>query len=157
MTALWGWAELRNNKQKDRVKIRVNREIPPLREAQGQDDSLRIRGESIAIREKIAYVGEDKGMYPYMTVGELIWFTRSFYSDWRPEVEKKLLADYRLPRERKVKALSKGMRTKLALLLALARRPALLIYFFGGSGRGWIWSGIKSGARAGCGSLSASG
>jgi ABC-2 type transport system ATP-binding protein len=42
-------------------------------------------------------------------------------------VEKKLLADYRLPPNRKVKALSKGMRTKLALLLALSRSPALLI------------------------------
>jgi ABC-2 type transport system ATP-binding protein len=83
--------------------------------------------ESIAIRKKVAYVGEDKGLYPYMTVGELIWFTRSFYGDWQPEVEKKLMEEYRLPRDRKVKALSKGMRTKLALLLALARRPALLI------------------------------
>jgi ABC-2 type transport system ATP-binding protein len=83
--------------------------------------------ESIEIRRRIAYVGEDKGLYGYMTVAQLIRFTRSFYSDWRPEVEKKLLAEYRLPSDRKVKALSKGMRTKLALLLALARRPALLI------------------------------
>src|SRR6202042_2544967 len=36
-------------------------------------------------------------------------------------------ADYCLPPNRKVKALSKGMRTKLALLLALSRSPALLI------------------------------
>ncbi|MCU1319772.1 MAG: transporter related [Edaphobacter sp.] len=83
--------------------------------------------ESIAIRRKIAYVGEDKGLYGYMTVAQLIWFTKSFYPDWRPEVEKKLLAEYRLPPDRKVKALSKGMRTKLALLLALSRRPELLI------------------------------
>lgn len=83
--------------------------------------------ESIEIRKKIAYVGEDKGLYGYMTVEQLIWFTRSFYPDWRPEVEKKLLADYCLPPNRKVKALSKGMRTKLALLLALSRSPALLI------------------------------
>lgn len=83
--------------------------------------------ESIEIRRRIAYVGEDKGLYGYMTVGQLIWFTRSFYPDWQPEVEKKLLAEYRLPLNRKAKALSKGMRTKLALLLALSRRPALLI------------------------------
>lgn len=83
--------------------------------------------ESIEIRRRIAYVGEDKGLYGYMTVAELIRFTRSFYSDWQPEVERRLLAEYRLPPGRKVKALSKGMRTKLALLLALARRPALLI------------------------------
>jgi ABC-2 type transport system ATP-binding protein len=83
--------------------------------------------DSIEIRRKIAYVGEDKGLYGYMTVAQLIWFTKSFYPDWRPEVEKKLLAEYRLPPGRKVKALSKGMRTKLALLLALSRRPELLI------------------------------
>ncbi|QNI36990.1 ABC transporter ATP-binding protein [Edaphobacter albus] len=83
--------------------------------------------QSIEIRRRIAYVGEDKGLYGYMTVAELIRFTRSFYRDWRPEVERRLLAEYRLPPGRKVKALSKGMRTKLALLLALSRRPELLI------------------------------
>lgn len=83
--------------------------------------------QSIEIRRRIAYVGEDKGLYGYMTVAELIRFTRSFYSDWQPGIERRLLAEYRLPPSRKVKALSKGMRTKLALLLALSRRPALLI------------------------------
>jgi len=82
---------------------------------------------SLAIRRQVAYVGEDKGLYAYMTVGELIRFTRGFYADWQPEHERRLLARYQLPLERKVKALSKGMRTKLALLLALARRPQLLI------------------------------
>jgi ABC-2 type transport system ATP-binding protein len=85
------------------------------------------REQSIEIRRRIAYVGEDKGLYGYMTVAELIRFTRSFYSDWQPEMERRLLAEYRLPPRRKVKALSKGMRTKLALLLALSRRPAVLI------------------------------
>lgn len=83
--------------------------------------------QSIEIRHHIAYVGEDKGLYGYMTVAELIRFTRSFYSDWQTEIERQLLAEYRLPPRRKVKALSKGMRTKLALLLALSRRPKLLI------------------------------
>jgi ABC-2 type transport system ATP-binding protein len=79
------------------------------------------------MRSRVAYVGEDKQMYAYMTVGQLIRFTRSFYTDWRPDVERRLLREYQLPEGRKVKALSKGMRTKLALLLALARRPELLI------------------------------
>lgn len=79
------------------------------------------------MRRKIAYVGEDKQLYAYMTVEQLIRFTKSFYSDWQLEVEQRLLKQYQLPLGRKVKALSKGMRTKLALLLALSRRPALLI------------------------------
>jgi ABC-2 type transport system ATP-binding protein len=83
--------------------------------------------ESREMRRHVAYVSEDKQTYSYMTVGEMIRFTRSFYSDWNPEIEQRLLKQYQLPSGRKVKALSKGMRTKLALLLALARRPALLI------------------------------
>jgi ABC-2 type transport system ATP-binding protein len=83
--------------------------------------------ESLQIRRQVAYVGEDKGLYGYMTVEQLIRFTRSFYPDWRSDIEQSLLKHYELPPRRKVKALSKGMRTKLALLLALSRRPALII------------------------------
>lgn len=83
--------------------------------------------QSLQIRRRIAYVGEDKGLYGYMTVAELIRFTRSFYPDWQPHIEARLLKAYQLPPGRKVKAISKGMRTKLALLLALTRRPELII------------------------------
>jgi ABC-2 type transport system ATP-binding protein len=79
------------------------------------------------MRQRVGYVAEDKPLYGYMTVGQTINFARSFYSDWRIDVEKKLFLDSELPANRKVKSLSKGMRTKLALLLAFARRPDLLI------------------------------
>src|ERR1700722_2616026 len=79
------------------------------------------------IRRQVAYVGEDKQLYQYMTVDQLVRFTKSFYPDWRDDIEQRLLKQYALPLNRKVRALSKGMRTKLALLLALSRRPALLI------------------------------
>jgi ABC-2 type transport system ATP-binding protein len=82
---------------------------------------------SIRMRQRIAYVGENKRLYDYMTVDRMIRFTRAFYPDWRTEVEQKLLRQYALPLDRKVKALSKGMRTKLGLLLAFSRRPELLI------------------------------
>jgi ABC-2 type transport system ATP-binding protein len=82
---------------------------------------------SLALRRSVAYVAEDKQTYAFLTVAEMIRFTRAFYTDWQPDMERHLLEQYALPRDRKTKALSKGMRTKLALLLALARRPALLI------------------------------
>ncbi len=78
-------------------------------------------------RRHVAYVAEDKQTYAYMTVGQMIGFTRSFYADWDIDMERRLLKQFELPLGRKVKALSKGMRTKLALLLALARRSKLLI------------------------------
>ena len=83
--------------------------------------------ESVDLRRHIAYVSEDKRLYSYMTVEEMIRFTRPFYLDWRTDVEQELLRTYELPADRKIGSLSKGMRTKLALLLALSRRPSLLI------------------------------
>jgi ABC-2 type transport system ATP-binding protein len=83
--------------------------------------------ENREMRQRVAYVAEDKPLYGYMTVEQTIRFFSSFYPDWRRDVERKLLNDYELPPHRKVKMLSKGMRTKLALLLAFARRPDLLI------------------------------
>ena len=85
------------------------------------------RAASLEMRRRVAYVAEDKQTYAYLTVEQMIRFTRSFYSDWQPAIERRLLDEYGLPPRRKVRALSKGMRTKLALLLALARRPELLI------------------------------
>src|SRR6267154_2514202 len=83
--------------------------------------------ENREMRRRVAYVAENKPLYGYMTVEQTIRFASSFYSDWRADVATRLLNEYKLPPERKVKALSKGMRTKLALLLAFARRPELLI------------------------------
>jgi ABC-2 type transport system ATP-binding protein len=83
--------------------------------------------ESVELRRRVAYVSEDKRLYSYMTVEQLLRFTSSFFPDWRPAAAAKLLGEWELPPKRKVRALSKGMRTKLALLLALARHPELLI------------------------------
>ena len=83
--------------------------------------------QSIEMRKRVAYVGEDKRLYDYMTVRQMIDFTKAFYPGWRNEVEKKLLDDFRLPLDRPTKKLSKGMRTQLALLLAFARGAELLV------------------------------
>jgi ABC-2 type transport system ATP-binding protein len=83
--------------------------------------------ENCEIRRKVAYVSEDKRLCDYMTVEQMVLFTKSFFPDWRDDVAKRLLREYEFPARRKVKALFKGMRTKLALLLAFARRPELLI------------------------------
>jgi ABC-2 type transport system ATP-binding protein len=83
--------------------------------------------ESIELRRRVAYVSEDKRLYDYMTVEQIIHFTSSFFADWRADVAEELLHEYELPGKRKIRKLSKGMRTKLALLLALARRTELLI------------------------------
>src|SRR3954462_2112773 len=83
--------------------------------------------QSIEMRKRVAYVGEDKRLYDYMTVGQMIRFTKAFYPGWRDDVEKRLLDEVRLALHRLTRKLSKGMRTQTSLLLAFARGAELLI------------------------------
>ena len=57
----------------------------------------------------------------------MIRFTAAFYPRWRRDLEERYLRTFELPPGRKIKALSRGMRTKLALLLALCRGADLLV------------------------------
>jgi ABC-2 type transport system ATP-binding protein len=82
---------------------------------------------SVEIRRRIGFVTEDKELYPYMTVEQLIAFTRPFFPKWRHDLERRYVQMFELPPKRKIPDLSKGMRSKLMLLLAIARGAELLI------------------------------
>jgi ABC-2 type transport system ATP-binding protein len=82
---------------------------------------------SVQIRRRTGFVSDDKDLYDFMQVEEMIRFTARFFPRWRADLEQRYLRRFELPAERKVKALSRGMRTKLALLLALCRGADLLI------------------------------
>ena len=82
---------------------------------------------SIEVRRRIGFVTEDKELYPYMNVEQIIRFTRPFFPKWRDDLEQKYLKMFDLPPKKKIPDLSKGMRSKLMLLLAIARGADLLI------------------------------
>ena len=79
------------------------------------------------VRRRIGFVTEDKELYPYMTVEQIIRFTRPFFPKWRRDLEQRYLEMFELPKARKIPDLSKGMRSKLMLLLAICRGAELLI------------------------------
>ena len=82
---------------------------------------------SVEIRQRTGFVSDEKDLYDFMTVEEMIRFTASFFPKWRRELEQRYVRKFELPLDRKVKALSRGMRTKLAVLLALCHGAELLI------------------------------
>jgi ABC-2 type transport system ATP-binding protein len=89
--------------------------------------------DGLEVRRKVGYVPEVPTLYDWMTVTEIGWFAAGFH----PEAvvgPSGFLARYGdatkgfgLPPDRKIKTLSKGMRAKVSLALALASDPALLI------------------------------
>jgi len=82
---------------------------------------------SILIRQRTGFVSDERDLYESMTVADLIAFTAAFYPRWRADTAARYLRSFDLPLARAVKALSRGARTKLALLLALCRGAELLI------------------------------
>jgi ABC-2 type transport system ATP-binding protein len=87
-------------------------------------DSKTIRGKAYT---QIGYVSENQDIPEWMKVGGLLEYLRGFYPTWDRELENALVKQFELPRERKVKALSRGMKMKLALAGALAFHPKLIV------------------------------
>ena len=66
-------------------------------------------------------------MYGWMRIEQIINWVASFYPDWDSKFTNNLLDMLQLPRKSKVKTLSKGLNSRLALLLALGHRPNVVI------------------------------
>jgi ABC-2 type transport system ATP-binding protein len=76
---------------------------------------------------RIGYVADGMELPEWMSVRRFLDYCRPFYPRWDVALEKKLLADFELPPERKLKHLSRGMKMKTALVAALAYHPELLL------------------------------
>jgi ABC-2 type transport system ATP-binding protein len=76
---------------------------------------------------RVGFVPEVKELYPFARAGEMIRLTRGFYPNWDHSLEATLVRDWEIPLRSLCPKLSKGTKTRLALLLALCRNADLLI------------------------------
>ena len=72
-------------------------------------------------------MAEDQQMYGWMKISRIIKWVAGFYPDWDYKFADELAEVLRLPKNTKVKELSKGQNSSLALLLALGHRPDIVI------------------------------
>ncbi|MEU0127461.1 ABC transporter ATP-binding protein [Streptomyces sp. NPDC006289] len=95
-----------------------------LRPAEG---SVRVLGSTAAeARPRVAYVAQGKPLYPQLTVADTLWAG----AELNPATWDRASADRvagPLPQDAKVRTLSGGQRTRLALALALGKRPELML------------------------------
>ena len=76
---------------------------------------------------QIGYVSENQDMPEWMTVGNFLDYCRSFYPSWDRDFEGRLLGQFGLEKDKRLKDLSRGTRMKAALLSSLAYHPRLLV------------------------------
>jgi len=85
------------------------------------------RRQGLQIRKKVGYVPERPTLYDWMTADEIGWFSAGFYADGFLPRYRELIWQFRLPSRKKLSVLSKGMRAKVTLALAMAPDPELLV------------------------------
>jgi len=86
-----------------------------------------LQDDIVGIRQRIGYVAQDQNIYPWMTPRVLARFVSGFYPRWDEKRYWQLAGEFELPAKRRIGTFSGGMKAKLALTLALATRPELLI------------------------------
>jgi ABC-2 type transport system ATP-binding protein len=80
------------------------------------------------VRARVAYLAEGHPLYGWMRVEEAVRFGRSFHADrWNQRLLEQILDHFEIPGRAKLRRLSNGQRANVALALAVAPDPDLLI------------------------------
>ena len=83
--------------------------------------------DEVAMKRIAAYVSPHTSYVPWKYVGRAIQFIRGFYPEWDQDYCDDLLRRFKIDKEDKIATLSLGNAIKLGVVLALARRPKVLI------------------------------
>jgi ABC-2 type transport system ATP-binding protein len=76
---------------------------------------------------QIGYVSENQQLPEWMKTGYFLNYCKPFYPTWDDELAASLVKLFELPLDRKLRALSRGMKIKAALASSLAYRPRLIV------------------------------
>lgn len=79
------------------------------------------------IKERIGFVFDQNYFYEELTAEEMKNTIRPFYSRWDESLFRKYAKQFDLPLNKPIKQLSKGMKTKFSLAVALSHDAELLI------------------------------
>jgi ABC-2 type transport system ATP-binding protein len=97
-----------------------------------ESGSVRVFGldpvaDPVGVLSRIGYLSEENDLPGWMTVAELVRYSRAFYPSWDDAYAEELRTTFALDATAKIKNLSKGQKARAGLLMALAYRPELLV------------------------------
>jgi len=81
----------------------------------------------VKIKQKIGFVYDENHFYEELTVEQMKKIIAAFYSSWDEKLFQKYLKQFEINSKKKIKELSKGMKTKYSLAVALSHNAELII------------------------------
>ncbi|WLC71072.1 ABC transporter ATP-binding protein [Clostridium estertheticum] len=95
------------------------------------EGSILIDGEEVfdnnKIKQRIGYVSDENQYFSSFKVKELLEFYKKAYNDFSKERFDELNIKFKIPLNRRIRELSKGMKMRTAILLNLSIKPDILI------------------------------
>jgi ABC-2 type transport system ATP-binding protein len=88
---------------------------------------LDYKNHEVEIKNRLGFVYDENIFYEELTIKEMKRLVKPFYSRWDEQLFQKLLKDFALNKNKKIKDLSRGMRMKFALAIALSHHADLII------------------------------
>lgn len=79
------------------------------------------------IKNRIGFVYDESHFYEDLTIRQMKNIVAPFYTEWNEEIFQKYIKDFSLDDKLKIKKLSKGMKMKFSLSLALSHNADLII------------------------------
>lgn len=79
------------------------------------------------IKNRVGFVYDESNYYEELTVSEMKWVIAPIYKTWDEKAFQKYIKGFELPVKKKIKDLSKGMKMKFSLAVALSHDADLLI------------------------------
>lgn len=86
-----------------------------------------VKKEGAAIRDLVGYVGEPIGYLTEATIEDTKKMISPFYRGWDDTLYNKYMKLFQLDPKKKIKELSQGQGKQIALIMALAHRPKLIL------------------------------
>lgn len=83
--------------------------------------------DEVGIKNKIGFVYDENCFYEELTVDETKKLISPFYKKWDEGAYKKYINMFGIPNDRKIKELSKGMKMKFSIAMALSHNAELFI------------------------------